>query len=450
MNCSHDLYKNRIQELRNTVFENIEKNSDPVWKNGSFDNIKKIAIICSASRSGSTLLFELLRRHSDIYSLPGECVPYYKLNHLSMNTLLSEHMNIHDLDVLSLTRDILNDISFYTENIENTCLDLDYIHSLILRFSIQWPNISFKYDTFKKLAFAAINQFKLKNKIFEKNSFYIELLKQLRTEYKDIDPYYYDIDPMLIQKNFPDIICPSGPPNENILIEEPLFILISPEKKVKASDLENKTFLIKSPVNTYRFRLLKDLFKNADIKYIYLTRNPASSINGLYDGWLHRGFFSHDLRPCFESGLNIKKLNIIDYSDKFKWAEYWWNYELIPNWIDCCNKKLEFVCADQWYFSNRTICEYLKDHCFHSAMHENIVKDKYSMSVQISKILDSINVNPDENIIPEKIPVVQQTKFPRLSRWKLREKIIVPVLKSDNMKKLIDDLGYSENIGDWS
>lgn len=113
----------------------------------------------------------------------------------------------------------------------------------------------------------------------------------MRRVYSEVDPYYYDIPEDMVRAAFPGLARPSNPPNDVLMIEEPPFILLKPARKAADRGLASKTLVLKSTFNSYRMDFIRELFPDARISVIFLTRNPGASINGLYDGWLHRGFF---------------------------------------------------------------------------------------------------------------------------------------------------------------
>jgi hypothetical protein len=450
-------YINNAVNFREKVFTEIAgEGADQVWLKASLKDVKRAVIINSAPRSGSSLLFAILRKISQFYSLSGEDVPFYKLNGISKDASLSDDIPVGfegpGACTFGMSRDFLSDFSL--ANSGNDIFKSDrllnqYINDLALRFPLQWPQVNFSYDVFINLARLAFNNYRTAHKGFLKEEFYLELLLLLKREYKVINPYYYDIPVSMVRRRFGGVKIPSGPPNPVIMIEEPPFILLSPGKKVNSLDLSGKTLLLKSSINSYRMRFIERLLPHADIKIIYLIRNPAASINGLYDGWLHRGFFSHNLK---ETGF--KMLKISGYSDKFDWGKWWWNYDLPGGWQDYTRSKLEEVCAFQWHAANSRIQEYLhksrKKYCL--VRHENIVRSLGSRKQEIGSILDFVGIERRamEQLGLDNLSVVQATKAPQPYRWKKRKSLLAPILNSPEIGKMAGLLGYDKkNIKEW-
>ena len=455
---------NKVVDFRKNVFDKIvSRNRDQIWLKASLRDVKKVILINSAPRSGSSLLFAVLKKIPQVYSLSGESVPFYKLNGLSSDYFFSDKIPAELAEIRNdnfpMSRDFMSDFSITNVQdsiIDNSNLLNQYIDDLVLRFSMQWPEIDFSYTVFRKLANRAFNAYAKRCKKFCKEIFYIELLEFLRREYSDINPYYYDIPQDMIKARFPDLDIPVAPPNNVLTIEEPPFILLSPDKKVAEKDLSEKVLLLKSSVNCYRMDCIKNIFPNADIRVIYLTRNPAASINGLYDGWLYRGFFSHNLESFIRySKPMFKRLKIAGYSDKYEWGKWWWNYDLPPGWQDYTERSLEEVCAFQWCFANKTIQEYMRNGTIQyiQIKYENIAGNFELRYSEMKRIIDFMGMDKEfiKALELERLPLVQATHSPQFSyRWKKRRNIISPLLNNFKIYETYNNLGYNkENIEEW-
>lgn len=458
-------YINKVISFRRDVFDKIaNKNPKQIWLKTSLNEIKNVVIINSASRSGSSLLFAILKNIPNVYSSSGESTPFYKLNKLSFGVFLSDEIPEEfkgvDTCLSGISRDFLSDFSIASSqnNIfaDNKLLDR-YIDDLALRFSLQWPQVDFSYNVFRRLAGQAFDIYSRSYQKFFKELFYLELLWFLRCEYKTINPYYYDIPAEMVKKRFPALLVPSAPPDSVLTIEEPPFILLSPERKVDSRDLADKILLLKSSVDCYKMHFIETLFPCADIKIIYLTRNPAASINGLCDGWLHRGFFSHNLKPFLDKntrGLGQEILKISGYSDRYEWGKWWWNYDLPPGWQNYMHSKLEEVCAFQWYSANMAIQKYLnksqKQYCLIN--YEYIIKSSESRTIEIDKIKNFIGIKGciAKLLTQDNLPIVQATEIPQLYRWKKRKDALFSILNSPKISEMSSRLGYNkDNIKEW-
>jgi hypothetical protein len=393
-------------------------------------------------------------------SIGGECVPFYKLNGLSDDSMPSDLIPdsvLKDADTGRISRDFLSDVSIGDASLyvfRDKALQERYINQLMLRFAIEWPCIELDIELFADVARQALSRHARAGKVFSRQAFYIELIRGLRAHYPEINPFYYDIPASLVRKSFPDINVPEGPPNHVAMIEEPPFILISPSRAVAKGDFINTTLILKSPLNCYRMNFIKRAFSNARIKIIYLARNPLASINGLYDGWLHHGFFSHNLKRYFSKKGDINSLEIKGYSENAPWARWWWKFDLPPGWVEYAKKGLEEVCAFQWRKANEAIMEYLGSTKGVESLHvryEDIVGDLWKRKAEFARIAGFIGMDDIGSLRIETLPLIQATKAPRPKRWKKRGGLILPVVLNDRrVMDMCDSLGYpSEEIENW-
>lgn len=451
----------RVVGFRKNIFAQIEADdADIVWSSSSLKDVKKVLVILSASRSGSSLLFSALRNLPGIYAPNGECVPFYKLNHFSSDLYVSDevpkNMMAQAGSDLGFSRDLLSDCSKGTFKDQVSFQDIlpkAYGMDLVLRFSLQWPQLSFSYGKFRDLFYQAWESYGRDHAMFDTEEFYLEFLGVLREEYPLINPFYYDIAPQKVRDKFPSLEIPQGPPNDMVMIEEPPFILVPPRREIDACDLSEKTLLLKSSVDCYRMDLIEALFPNAQIHIVHLTRNPLAAINGLYDGWIHRGFFSHNLKNILEENKQ-KGLCIQGYSDRFFWAQYWWNYDLPPGWQEYIGRSLEEVCAFQWWAANNAVEDYLvsKKRDYRRIKHEDIIGDPAGRIEKIKEIVSfaSLDEALNHKFSAEDWPVVQATAPPQSFRWKEKATLLKPLLKGRRLDEMARRLGYDvECCQEW-
>ncbi|MDD4938826.1 MAG: hypothetical protein PHE18_06380 [Candidatus Omnitrophica bacterium] len=457
LDCEY--YIRKTAEFRNGIFHQIAaRDPGQLWLTASLEDVKKVIVILSASRSGSSLLSAVLKKMPSAYSLSGESVPFYKLNGFSSDAFLSDGIPdsaIRQGNISGLSRDLLSDFSLPAEGnrlIKEESALIRYIDELALRFSLQWPGADFSYNEFSRLTLKAYEAYAKTRSVFSPEDFYLELILWLRQEYKAINPYYYDIPPEAVRERFPGLELPSGPPHDTLTIEEPPFILLSPREKVTKKDLSAKTLLLKTSADCYRMPFLETIFPRADIRVVYLTRNPLGCVNGLYDGWLHRGFFSHNLSAILKDRGQI--LDISGYSGLNEWGRRWWKYDLPAGWRDYAQKSLEEVCAFQWYSANYESGEYLRKsgrRCCR-VKYENMIAGIDSITGEFDKIMDFFGPGAGRvtDLGLHKLPVVQATEPPRIYRWKTREDMLLPLLDDHKTADMAKELGYNKNnVEEW-
>ncbi|KKK52631.1 hypothetical protein LCGC14_3102950, partial [marine sediment metagenome] len=180
------------------------------------------------------------------------------------------------------------------------------------------------------------------------------------------------------------------------------------------------------------------MFPEAEVKFIWLGRNPLASVNGLYDGWLYdRGFYSHNMK-----GRTI--LDIKGYSDTYEWSKWWWNFDLPPGWEEYTQAKLQEVCLFQWYTANLTIEEWLSHNWIWtmsrlSVRYEDLITDRVGTIKEISSYLRISYPS-----LVEDAPIVQATEPPSLGRWKKRKQMLIPLLfdSAPDKLELCNRMGY--------
>ncbi len=448
----------KIKKLRECILLKYQNN--PLFQR-SLRDVKRVVIINSSSRSGSSLLYAILRKLPQVYSLTGEAAPFYKLNtsldvfNLFESDKIPETLIDKVIDYEKLSRDFFSDLYKSDHGSLTRDIDIeDYSDYLTLRFLLQWTDVDFEIPTLKSVIYKTFERYPKSNVYFATDEFYLSLLEEVCSVYPKINPFYYDISTEKVALHFPFLDIPSGPPNDYFNIEEPPFILQTPGIKADPNDLQDKILLLKSTVDSYRMNLIEKIFPDADIRIIHLVRNPAATTNGIYDGWLHRGFFSHNLLPIFNENSNLKKLSIKGYSDIFPCGSHWWNFDLPEGWQTVADKDLVDVCAFQWYSANSEILKYLSnDHTKFSMLRfENIARNISSRTEEFKRILDFAGI-PESDIFQlhlDKLPVIQSTLPPQLFRWKKRKDIILRILNDPKILEMSSQLGYlKENMEDW-
>jgi hypothetical protein len=174
-------------------------------------------------------------------------------------------------------------------------------------------------------------------------------------------------------------------------IEEPPFV--SP---VLCNRLD--TIVFKTPQNCYRRGVLEQLYPDAEIVYIIMTRSPHGIINGLMDGWLS-GQFTARLTP---GG--------------------WWCFDMPPNWT--WGITLLERCINQWRMATSHI-----DRNYHDAAcrvpFEEFEDNWRQVCQQVWALLGLSRYDPPDNT---RLPILSATEGPRPERWKTKRPWLMEVL----------------------
>ncbi|MFA6434558.1 MAG: hypothetical protein WCW52_07680 [Elusimicrobiales bacterium] len=314
--------------------------------------IKNILVIQAASRSGSSFLYRLLSRHPGIISLNGEDIVFHKLAGLgAINS---------PADSDALPPDPAPGSGILSRLAENLLLDAgcvyagkgpfparDYAVDCARRFLLQRPGAG-DPDAVYNCAVSAVGGGPVRNSGFDAKETWATFLTLLNGRGIKADPWSYDLPAEFIKNRFPGSEPCAGPPAHGGL-EDPPFVVPEPRRFPDAAGTARATLLLKSSSNCYRAGFIKKLFPSARFRFIRLSRNPLASVNGLMDGWLSNGFFSHDLG-------GVSELEIKGYTTPSKpWTRAWWKFDLPPGWAGFRRSSLAEVCAFQWVSANRRI-----------------------------------------------------------------------------------------------
>src|ERR1700737_2818678 len=108
-------YIDAARKAREELFSLAEVST---WGEVTTKDISSVAVILSSSRSGSSLLAELLKQTPQLLALQGEHVPFYKLNGYSFpaNGLQSDRIAQATLSHFQeISRDFISEIGVASE-----------------------------------------------------------------------------------------------------------------------------------------------------------------------------------------------------------------------------------------------------------------------------------------------------------------------------------------------
>jgi sulfotransferase family protein len=409
----------------------------------------EVIVVASSSRSGSSFFAELLKRSDRYCHLAGEVNPFLRLVGLSWpesgmrsDELLPEHSSGQAADAFK--RLLWYEAGFETEDALEAA-DHAFITRLRIRLLLQWPSEDFSYDEIHQAVNTSLSQLcqatgRSFNWATDLQQFYASLLAQLRSQHPAIHPYYYDIDPLTIERVFSDLPKPEGPPSHSIL-EEPPFILVRPWSSWDLGASRRRTLVIKTPSNAYRLYFLHRLFPRAKFRVLHLTRNPAASINGLMDGWRHCGFHSHYIGPS---------LQIQGYSRPDNRDSGWWKFDLPPSWEERQSATLAEVCSFQWYSANQSILEFAENTGvdYLRIRYEDLLTDFARHPADLQALRRWLG---NHEFLAEKsgtIPFVMATHIPQPRRWRRNAAALGSALRDAQVSQVANRLGYC-NENDW-
>lgn len=368
-------HRERAQKKFQRVLDNVvSRQKREVLVEYDASDFDQVLLIASASRGGSSLLFDILRHHEEICAPDGEHGKWYTLNGICYPEFESDHIpeSYSEFNRQKLLTDLLSDVGATRRGSSDPVYIAD---NVVLRLPLQFPD--------RELPYQEIHQDLSQGQPLD------EVLTHYGIELHNYDAYADGDVPQPISEPF---------------VEERPFIVPHDHKRLlRPGDFE-KTLLLKTSVDAYRLPWLREqVFPDTDLKIIHQTRNPASSINGLYDGWLlNRGFQTYDI------GV-----------DKEDYHGSQWNYDLPPEWER--GGRLIDTCLQQWTSAQKHILKTRSD--FVRVRAEDVFRDA---SGTAQKILDFAGLDHSELLAEntEDLNEVMATKEPQVYRWKNRESLI--------------------------
>ncbi len=411
--------------------------------------VRRLVVVSSSSRGGSSMLAELLRHSGSLLHLRAEFNPFLRLVGLGFPESGSgcdalDERHVRDLDPRArqvLDHELAMDAGVPSELVDD---DERFVLDAAWRFAIQWPGVNFDVATWVRTARQVLELTRRKyrwaaGELRDPARFQLELLNRLGGFEPDLSPWYYDLPEALLRGHPP---APRGAPGD-VVVEEPPFVLSQAWRRAEDRDVAHKALVIKTPSNAYRMGFLRALFPNARVQVLHLTRNPAASVNGLFDGWRHR---------CFHSHRMAAPLGIRGYADAFPAERRWWKFDLPPGWTDYTNAPLLDVCAYQWRSAHRAIladaagsgADYLR------IRFEDLTRDPQARVRAVGRLADWLGIpldGPFHRVVRDGIDPVVPTAPPGPRRWLSRAEAIDRALDAD-ARALAEELGYGGGADD--
>lgn len=390
--------------------------------------VRSVAVILTSSRSGSSLLKSVLATHPDVASLDGELEPFLALtgNGFGHNSESDAITRLAGQDLLS--HHVSYGLTMAADGpMSLTQLKQCWTRRLLLQFPALFSQKAEYWRLLQVLDETLAYVYSHHHEQAERELQQCVLSSIYRDDAWRIDYYDGNLGPAV-----------NRPFGETAKIEEPPFVLPRLYRRsFTDTDAESKFLLFKTPSDAYRIGVYEQLFPNADIRYVHLTRGYAQAVNGLMDGWLSPiAFFAHDLE---RAGV---RLDIQGYSDRVPFGQRWWKFDLPPNWRDFCSARLEEVCLNQWL-----------------TCHEKIL-DSGTPTLRIS--FESFIANPSAAMermtsylgLPcmssaPHLPVTMATEPPSPQRWKKRRELLLELGQRPGVETMMERLGYTMAPESW-
>jgi hypothetical protein len=379
-------------------------------------DVRDLVVVVSSSRGGCTLLGELLRRCPSLLALPAENNPYVVIAQLGA----SDPAQV-------VAGEIARVVGRPAEHADVAAYALEWAW----RLTAQWPGLDVapqEIAVWVREAFPATP-----------TAVAAHVVARAREHDPRVDPRRYDLtaDPA----HGPP---PAGPPGD-LLVEMPPFVVPRPWRRARPAELATCPLVLATPRNAYRVSFLRRLFPGARLRVLHLLRNPAASINGLIDGWLHHGFFNCRVP---------RELAIGGYSELHPWGRSWWNYDIPPSWETVTQAPLSAVCALQWRSAHEAALAGIAESgaAHHTVRYEDLVGRPEQRRAAARRLAGWLGVPAGElePLIVEGLAPVMATAPPRPGRWRARANALADVLADERTLALAERLGYDRDAGAWA
>ena len=389
--------------------------------------VRRVVVILSGSRGGSSLFKEALAAHPRIASLDGELDPLLALSGNGFNQNSDSDCIDSVANAAELASSILDEISFASAEILDTRLLLrKWKNRLALQFPVHFLDAG-AYHRLEQSLEAVLRMLDQGGHLSD-----AELQGMILSAVFSDEPWrksYYDGNATPgANRHF----------DEPLKIEEPPFVVPTLRRRpFTVADARDAVLLFKSPSDAYRIGMYERLFPNAEVTYVHLTRGFAQSVNGLMDGWLYPlGFFSHDL-----SKINCE-LAIQGYSDRVSFGRKWWKFDLPCNWREFTRAKLEEVCLNQWYSAHEAILQ--RGVCSLRVSFEDFIA---SPAAVLRRVTDHLGL--PAVALPGALPIKMATEPPHPRRWHKRGPLLMDLGQRPEVREMMGWLGYRMDSDTW-
>lgn len=388
---------------RQAILKNLDLDrSDRDWN----QSVKNVLVILSTSRSGSSLVYQALLSAPNVIAPAGEQEPWLFLS--------QNKYPYNDSDKL--------------ETIANKELLLDLMRNDLL---VREPSVA-KAELWTLLR----NRLQLRGE----GSLTISQIETAvdNIASKSIDAEQWKTIQHLTSKIEKPLVEKAVKNGQFLAIENPPYIDQPLARRFKIDELQQATLVFKSPSDAYRPGFFEELFPNAKINYIHLTRGFAQTSNGLMDGWSKNpvDFISNNV-----GDLNIDGYNFPEIPNKY------WCFDLFEGWQAYRSRTLFAVCLQQWMSAQRCI---LRDHPNAPRLQFEKFYTNREGFIETLEQLTGLNTSAfdwGELVMPTDRP----TDF----RWKKRSVLyndILSHLTTEEYKELIqlqNALGYTMDSTTW-
>lgn len=414
------------------------------------EHVRSVVLVLGSPRGGTSAFKQLLSESRQLISFPAE--------HRFLFTLIGATFPDHgrldesaadDALAAEQTRFVLRNLfheSCRESTAEPTASEIERCAwDWALRLRLQFPEGDLEVEDIVSLVSDVYRRHDRRS--VQSTQCTVDLLGRLYARDRQINPWLYDLDESTLSSAFGHIERPTCPPSSVIIEIAPYTIPIP--RRYRRVPQAGTRLILKASSDCFRIPLLRTLFDGWTRSYIHLARNPLASVNGLIDGWFHKGFWQHELSQF--------ALPQSDHARTDHDTSEWWKFDLFSGWHECLDEGLSRRCARQWVTSHQLIGHYLRSlnaqEFLCKVAFEPFQRGEAARREMFRPILDFCGITGDVEIEAGMASprVVNATVVPIAARWRKRASELLPLLDLPGIRDQCNVLGYDvDQLDNWT
>jgi hypothetical protein len=407
--------------------------------------LRRVAIVVGSPRGGTSIIHHVLRSAEDAVAPLGEHRCLFTLRGWNFPDATLDRECVEDMPIAPPVRQALLDqiaLECWGEpNLEPTAEQRSlFAWNWALRFQLQWPDLGVDSEWLAELVEGVTATLQRRGTTLSGQNVTAAALRALLDAGVPLDPHLYSLDDRLHREVFTDVPESRQFPGETIL-EIPPFIAFGPRHRPRVA--ARSTLVIKASSDAYRLPTLRNLFAGWRIHWLHLARNPLAAVNGLLDGWAHRGFWQHDLTALGKQQVGRARA-----------AAHLWCFDVFPGWREYLNRPLSDVCLEQWHYPHSRILTHLgSEPDVTRARFEDFLANGRIRRDLLVRLADGLGLTCSSYYLtgarnPE---IINATVAPAPARWLRTRPGLISLLTDDRVATMAVRLGYTpKEVFEWN
>jgi hypothetical protein len=398
--------------------------------------LRRVAIVVGSPRGGTSVLHQVLRGAEDAVAPLGEHRSLFTLQGWNFPDASLERECVESMPVPPHTRQALIEQILHEcweePNPEPTAEEREcFAWNWALRFRLQWPELDIELEWLVGRVDDAAATLQRHAGALRGEALTATVLRALLDAGVPLDPYLYALDGQLLRSWFADLPEGGGSP-AGVIVEIPPFVAFGPRKRPRIA--ARGTLVIKASSDAYRLPTLRTVFEDWEVRWLHLTRNPLASVNGLLDGWAHRGFWQHDLGALGWQRIGTARAPLRE-----------WCFDLFPGWLGYLDGPLVDACVEQWRYPHSRILLHLgAGPNVTRAQFEEFLIDGGCREAFVGRLARALGLSPGPRYMARarNPAIINATVAPAGGRWLRTRPELISLLTDDRVYRMAVQLGY--------